>query len=388
MIHRLLMSAAAFSLLVWPTQQLLSAPLGFFQTNLTSDLAGVAPNQDSKLMNPWGIAFGPTTPIWISDNKTGFSTVYNGAGQPFPILSPLQVTIPPPAGGQPPAAPTGIVFNSGTDFAGSHFIFATEDGAIAAWTSGSNAVLEADNSPAGTVYKGLARIGGMLYATDFHGGKVDVFNSSFAQVTVSGGFTDPNLPAGYAPFNIENINGMLYVTFAKQDADKHDDVSGPGNGFVDVFDSNGVLQKRLISNGPLNSPWGLALAPSGFGSFGGDLLVGNFGDGTINAFDPGSGTFLGVLKDANGHPIVNEGLWGLAFGNGAQGASTSALYFTAGIPGPDSVEDHGLFGDIQAVPEPASLWTSAGGLALTFTLLAIARRNRPSRVRNRMASAS
>ncbi len=364
MIYHFLASVAAFWLIVCPTQ-LFSAPLGFFQTNL-----------DPKLVNPWGIAFGPTTPIWISDNKTGFSTLYNGAGQPFPIGSPLQVTIPPPSGGQPPSAPTGIVFNSGTDFAGSHFIFATEDGTIAAWTSGSTAIREVDNSASGAVYKGLARVGGMLYGANFNSGKVDVFNSNFAPITVPGGFTDPNLPSGYAPFNVQNINGLLYVTFAKQDAGKHDDVSGPGNGFVDIFDTNGVLQKRLISNGALNSPWGLALAPAGFGSFGGDLLVGNFGDGTINAFDPANGTFLGALKDANGNPIVNEGLWGLAFGNGAQGTSTTALYFTAGIPGPDSVEDHGLFGDIQAVPEPASLGTVAGGLLIMFCAALLTRLTR------------
>ena len=358
------LAAAVLSSFVWLPVQLTGAPIGFSQTNLTSDLGGVAMNQDTNLVNPWGIAFGPNTPIWISDNHTGFGTVYNGAGQPFPTSNPIQVTIAPPLGGLPPAAPTGVVFNDTAGFGGSHFIFATEDGTISAWASGSNAALAVDNSGSGAVYKGLARVGNTLYAANFNSGNVDVFNSSFAPISVPGGFSDPTLPSGFAPFDIQNIGGLLYVTYTKQDAAKHDDVSGPGNGFVDVFDSNGVLQKRLISNGSLNSPWGLALAPAGFGPFGNDLLVGNFGDGTINAFDLSNGTFLGEVRDASGNAIVNQGLWGLAFGNGADGTSTNALYFTAGIPGSGMVEDHGLFGDIQAVPEPASLWTCSIVLAL------------------------
>ena len=361
MNHRILVGVLVGCLVLLPAQAFCATM--FYQTNLNSDLSGVASNMDSALVNPWGIAFGPTTPIWIADNHSGLSTVYDGAGHPFPLLNPIQVTIPPPSGGAPPAAPTGITFTD-TGFGGSHFIFATEDGTISAWSSGTSAVLEVDNSPSGAVYKGLARVGTTLYAANFNSGHIDVFDTNFAPITVSGGFTDPNVPAGFAPFDIQNIGGLLYVTFAKQDAAKHDDTAGPGNGFVDIFNANGVLQKRLISNGPLNSPWGLAVAPAGFGSFANDLLVGNFGDGKINAFDPNTGAFLGVLADASNNPIVIDGLWGLAFGNGAHGASTSALYFTAGIPGPDSVEDHGLFGDIQKVPEPASLLTCAGGLLL------------------------
>jgi uncharacterized protein (TIGR03118 family) len=367
MTHRTLVRAVVGCLVLLPAQ--LFCATMFYQTDLTSDLPGVAQNRDPALVNPWGMAFGPTTPIWIADNHSGMSTVYNGAGQPFPLLNPIQVTIPPPNGGTPPAAPTGIVFTN-TGFGGSHFIFATEDGTISAWTSGTSAALEVDNSPSGAVYKGLARVGTTLYATNFNSGNIDVFDTNFAPITVSGGFTDPNIPAGFAPFDIQNIGGLLYVTYAKQDAAKHDDTAGPGNGFVDIFNSAGVLQKRLISNGPLNSPWGLAVAPAGFGSFANDLLVGNFGDGGINAFDPNNGTFLGALTDANNNPIVIDGLWGLAFGNGSNGASTSALYFTAGIPGPDMVEDHGLFGDIQQVPEPASILTCAAG----FLLLLLARR--------------
>ena len=356
------------------SSQLWSAPIGFFQSNLTSDLPGVAANLDPNLSNSWGIAFGPTTPIWIADNHSGLATTYNGAGQPLPT----QVTIPPPLGGMPPAAPTGTVFTD-TGFFGSHFLFATEDGTISAWTSGNNAVLEVDNSAAGSVYKGLARNGTTLYAANFNSGHIDVFDTNFAPITVPGGFVDPTIPAGFAPFDIENIGGSLYVTYAKQDAAKHDDVAGPGNGFVDIFDTNGNLVKRLISNGPLNSPWGMALAPAGFGSFGGDLLVGNFGDGMINVFDPNTGAFIGTISDPNGTPIVNQGLWGLAFGNGTNGAGTNELFFTAGIPGPGGkVEDHGLFGAIQEVPEPSSFIPLVSGLLL----LAIgrSRRQQPSKL--------
>jgi len=340
----------------------------FSQTNLTSDLSGVANNTDTLLVNPWGIVAGPTTPFWISDNGSGMSTVYNGAGQPFPSGTPIQVSIPGP-GGMGSGAPDGIVFNgTAANFGGSHFIFATEDGTVAAWTSGTSATLGVDQSSSGAVYKGLAIAGNDLYVANFNAGTVDVFNSSFAPITVPGGFSDPSLPSGYAPFNIAFINGELYVTYAVQDGAKHDDVAGAGNGIIDVFNTDGVLQQRLVSNGALNSPWGLAIAPTGFGPFGGDLLVGNFGDGTINAFDPTTGTLLGTLDDANGNPIVNQGLWGLAFGNGSQGTSTNTLYFTAGIPGPDTVESHGLFGSLEPTPEPATFLLLAGGLAVVVGL--------------------
>ena len=227
------------------------------------------------------------------------------------------------------------------------------------------------------MYKGLASdFNGsqdLLYATNFNSGSVDVYDSSFNPVTVTGGFLDPTIPAGFAPFGIENIGVKLYVTYAMQDADKHDDVAGPGNGFVDVFNPDGTLATRLISQGALNSPWGLALAPAGFGAFSGDLLVGNFGDGTINAFDPANGNLLGTIADSLGNPIVNQGLWGLAFGNGAFGTNTDALYFTAGIPGPHgAVEDHGLFGDIQLAPEPGTF--ALAGLAAAGLLVSIKRR--------------
>lgn len=343
----------------------------YTQTNLTSDLSGVAANLDSNLVNPWGLTAGPTSPFWVADNGMGVSTLYDGSGKPIPLV----VTIPAPArasGG----APTGIVFNGTSSFGGAHFIFDSENGTVASWTGGPTAVLQADTG-AGSVYKGLALgnngTGDLLYATNFRSGKVDVFNSSFAPTTVSGGFVDPTLPAGYAPFDIQNIGGELYVTYALQDAAKHDDVSGAGHGFVDVFDMNGNLVRRLISQGPLNSPWGMTVAPSGFGPFSGDLLVGNFGDGKINAFNQTNGMFLGTLDNPDGTPIVNDGLWALDFGNGAHGQNIDSLFFTAGIAGPDKVEDHGLFGSISVTtPEPQPILLVLVGLGLT--LLGVKRR--------------
>jgi uncharacterized protein (TIGR03118 family) len=355
-----------------------SGPI-YSQTNLVSDLPGQALITDPSLVNPWGMSDSATSPWWISDNGTGLSTLYSGTGAKIA----LTVTVPPPTGGTPPSAPTGQVFNSTTDFkvgaANSNFIFATEDGTISAWTGGTNATLEVDNSGSGAVYKGLALgnngTANFLYAANFNSGNIDVFNASFAPTTLTGNFIDPALPAGYAPFDVENIGGVLYVTYALQDAAKHDDVAGPGNGFVDEFDTNGNFITRLISNGPLNSPWGLALAPGNFGAYSNDLLVGNFGDGVINVFNPSTGVLQGDLQDAGGNPIVNPGLWGLAFGNGAAAGPTNTLFFTAGIPGPDSVEDHGLFGDIVVGPEPGTVLLTALGMSGLLTLRA-ARRNR------------
>jgi uncharacterized protein (TIGR03118 family) len=345
----------------------------FTQTNLVSDIPGMAKTTDPNLANPWGVSFSSGSPFWISDNKTGLATLYDGAGD----IIPLVVTVPPPLGGIPPSAPTGQVFNgNASDFGGSHFIFATEDGTISAWTGGTTAALSF-SSPVGAVYKGLAIAsnsqGTFLYATDFHNGAIDVFDSNFARVTLSGSFTDPSLPAGYAPFNIQTIGGKLYVTYAVQDAAKHDDVSGPGHGFVDVFDLQGNFLQRLISNGPLNSPWGMAIAPAGFGNFGNDLLVGNFGDGTINVFDPSTGNSLGQLEGANGMPLINLGLWDLTVGNGGNGGSKSDLYFTAGIPGDGKVEDHGLFGAIAPTPEPGTFALFGTGL---LVLIRTARRRK------------
>jgi len=283
----------------------------------------------------------------------------------------LVVTIPAPGGVGTTAAPTGVIFNAGSLFNADHFIFATEDGTIAGWSSGTTAVLEADNSASGAVYKGLAAgtagPATQLYAANFSAATIDVYDSSFGLVNSPGAFLDPALPAGYAPFNIVDLGNLLYVTYALQDAGKEDDVPGAGHGFIDVFTTNGTLVHRLVSNGVLNSPWGIALAPASFGPLGGDLLVGNFGDGTINAFNPATGAFLGTLSDTSGNPIVNPGLWGIAFGNGSQGTLTSTLYFTAGIPGPDNIEDHGLFGSLTNVPEPGTLGLAAVAL-IAFVL--------------------
>ncbi len=349
-----------------------SAGTIYVQTNLVSDIPGLAAITDANLVNPWGLSASATSPWWVSDNGTGVSTLYNGnTGAPQALV----VTIPPPAGASPPSSPTGQVFNStASDFkvnsAKSNFIFATESGTIAAWRGalGTNAATVVDNSASGAVYKGLAlgSSGGLnfLYAANFNSGNIDVFNGNFSAVA-SPGFVDPGLPAGYAPFNVQNLGGLLYVTYALQDASRHDDVAGAGNGYVDVFDTNGTLLRRLGSNGALNSPWGLALASSGFGDFSGDLLVGNFGDGTINVFDPhATNSYLGTLLGPNGIPVTIEGLWGLGFGNGAASGSLNSLYFTAGISGGGAVEDHGLFGSIHAAPEPGTLLIAPIGLGL------------------------
>lgn len=328
------------------------------QTNLVSNIPGLASTTDPNLVNPWGISASSTSPFWISDNGTGVTTLYNGAGTPFPPASPLVVTVAPPAGSPPgtTATPTGTVFNGTGDFqvgpgAPARFIFATEDGTISGWNPGvapTNTVLEVPAT--GAVYKGLALgstpAGNFLYAANFHGATVDVFDKSYAPATMPpGAFTDAALPAGFAPFGIANIGGDLYVTYAKQGADRHDDVAGRGNGFVDVFSTSGALIRRLASGRPLNSPWGLALAPASWGRVAGDLLVGNFGDGAINVFDPSSGDWRGGLKTDDG-PLSIPGLWGLRFGNGGNGGDPSALFFTAG---PNDEQD-GLFGSLTQAP--------------------------------------
>jgi uncharacterized protein (TIGR03118 family) len=338
---------------------LLSA--SYLQTNLVSDISGVARFTDPNLVNPWGLAYTPTGAFWVSDNNSGLSTLYNGQGMPQSLV----VTITSPFPGQE-GSPTGTIFNGGSDFVVSQngksgpagFIFVTEDGTIDGWSPQVNvkqAVQVVNNSASptaadGAVYKGLAMGTDpdgrtLLYVANFRAGTVDVFDDQFRPTGVGGNFTDPNIPSGYAPFDIANIGGNLYVTYAKQDAAKHDDVAGPGNGFVDVFSTNGKLLKRLISNGPLNSPWGLTMAPSNFGKFSNDLLVGNFGDGHINAFNPKTGAFIGALTDPLGNPIAIGGLWSLKFGNGGQAGPTNTLFFSAGI----GDESHGLFGELQAV---------------------------------------
>lgn len=318
------------------------------QTNLISDIPGVARITDPNLVNPWGQAASPTSPLWVADNGTNVSTLYSGgvAGS-IPQIVPLVVNIP---GG----APTGVVFNQTSDFvvhtsmgsAPANFIFDSEAGVITAWSktvSGTKAKVEFTKRHA--VYKGLAlaSAGGAnyLYAADFHKGKIEVFNSSFKKVRLPGRFQDAGIPRGFAPFDIQLLGDQLYVSYAKQDAARHDDVAGLGNGFVDIYDTSGNLVRRLISRGDLNSPWGLALAPAGFGAFAGDLLVGNFGDGMIHAYDPTTGAEQGQLINTDRNPIAINGLWGLRFGNGTF-ASDTTLVFTAGI----GDESHGLLGEI------------------------------------------
>jgi uncharacterized protein (TIGR03118 family) len=356
----------------------LSGHQEFSQSNLVSDAQPGHLNaqiQDPNLINPWGVAFSPTGPFWVNDNNTGVATVYSvdpatNAAATFPPASPLVVTIAPPqaVSGVTTASPTGIVFN--TDQNGfmlngkpATFIMDTEDGTISAWNGGTMTTLEVDNSanaaagdpnvpPAegiGAVYKGLA-IGTqqngttLLYASNFRHGTVDVFNDQWKQVN---SLTDPNIPAGFAPFNVQVLDGHLFVTYAQQDQFKHDDVAGPGNGFVDEFSLNGNLIARVASNGPLNSPWGLAIAPADFGKFAGDLLVGDFGDGRINAFDlKHNDKFVGQLLGVDGKPITIGDLWTLTPGNGGSAGSKGEIFFTAGVQN----ESSGLFGSISPVP--------------------------------------
>ena len=336
------------------------------QTNLVSDIPGLAKVTDPNLKNPWGTSTAPGLPIWVSANNAGVTTLYDGAGQPFPLqpkppVNAVNIPAPPSAGAGAAGAPTGTVFNpTGSGFvvsekgasASSRFLFATEDGTIVGWSSTvdrANGIIAVDRStiagPAGdvgAVYKGLALVttpsGSFLYASNFRFGTVDVFDSSFNLVK---SFTDANVPPGFAPFGIHNIGGKLFVTFAKQKPDKHDDLAGPGNGFVDVFSPNGDLLQRLVSEGRLNSPWAVTLAPPSFGAFGGDILVGNFGDGHINAYDR-AGHFQGRLLNGAGEPLTISGLWGLRFPAGSLNAVPGALYFTAGI----NDEHDGLFGDL------------------------------------------
>jgi uncharacterized protein (TIGR03118 family) len=388
-----------------------SLPSGtVLQTNLVSDLPGVAAVTDPNLVNPWGISESSGSPFWISDNNAGVSTLYSvpGANNTPVSINGLVVSIPTP--GNPLGAsgtPTGTVFNidggaaggfkvSGVSKTGTAtsasavFLFATEDGTIVGWNPGVNptgfdaskagtyGILAVDNSgnnftepdpgkQTGAVYKGLAIASSptagtpifagaantttVLYATNFRSGQVEVYGTDFKAVPLpAGAFHDPNLPGDYAPFNVQVLGGKVYVTYAKQNADKHDDAAGHNRGFVDVFNLDGSPglpggAMRLVSRNHLDSPWGLALAPSSFGSFAGDLLVGNFGSGLIDVFDPTKGNFLGQLTDPDGEPIQIDGLWALQVGNGRAGGDANTVYFTAGL----FDETHGLFGSLAPV---------------------------------------
>jgi uncharacterized protein (TIGR03118 family) len=321
---------------------------GFHQRNLVADQPGVAELTDPNLVNAWGLAFGqdPATPAWVSDNGTDVSTLYRGAtnANPDPSIVPLVVSIPE-------GAPTGVVFNDDPDLQvnGSQalFVFSSEAGAITAWNPSLGTSAQLITSVPGAIFKGLAIAdtpdGARLYATDFHNGVVDVWDNSFNPVHRPGAFTDPNLPNRFAPFGIQRVGQNIVVTYAKQDADAEDDVAGPGNGVVDIYTMDGTLKRRVATGGVLNSPWGIAKAPQGFGNAGGDLLIGNFGNGRINAFDLNTSPVHrdGALLDDSGNRLEIDGLWALQFGNGTIG-SHKTLLFTAG---PDD-ESHGLFGTI------------------------------------------
>jgi len=335
----------------------------YVQTNLVSDIPGLAAHTDANLKNPWGTSVGPGSPIWGSDNHAGVTTLYDGAGNPQPRV--LCIPAPPSAPPGAVGAPTGQAFNTfdpaSPDFVitkdgrsgPAFFLFATEDGTIAGLNPTvdlTHALIAVDRSTAtdsagdvGALYKGLALVttpaGKMIYASNFRFGTVDVFDSHFNLVN---SFTDPTVPAGFAPFGIHNIGGKLFVTFAKQGPGKEDDAARPGNGFVDVFAPNGDLLQRLVSGGKLDSPWAVTLAPSTFGAFGGDILIGNFGDGRINAYDPTTGEFQGRVSTPSGGPIVIDGLWGLRFAPATPGAGPNTLFFTAGL----NHEADGLFGTI------------------------------------------
>ena len=334
------------------------AQSAFSMSSLVSDGAVAAATTDANLVNPWGIVFAPGAPAWVANNGTQTSTLYDGTGNK------VALTVSLPAGLNGSADATGIVFNSsGTDFvvtkapnsAPARFIFDGEGGTIVGWSptvDATNAVIAYDDGAGGAVYKGLAiandGTANHLYATDFHNGKVDVFDSNFAKVAVAGGFTDPTLPAGYNPFGIQavQIGGTtrIVVAYAKKDPASNDELQGAGFGLVDVFDTAGTLVTHLVPVGDkLNAPWGLALAPANVGTLSNALLVGNFADGVIHGYDPVTGAFIGTLEDSTGAPIATPGLWGIAFGNGAHNQPTTTLYFAAGI----ADEADGLYGRID-----------------------------------------
>jgi uncharacterized protein (TIGR03118 family) len=351
--------------------------------NLVSDLANVADHQDPNLINPWGVGFGPT-PFWVGNNHTGTATLYDGTGTAFPPppSGALVVTIPQAGNAGPGGPVTGVIFNTFASNANAFdvqqgkpalFIFCSEDGVVSGWNqtvSGTNASILFNNSKSGAVYTGCA-VGGTaaapyIFAANFNAGTIDVYDlnmnlnpppytqsASPLPYSASSSFSNPAIPAGFAPYNIQNIGGTLFVTYALQDSTKHTSVGGPGNGYVAMFNLNGSLIANLVSQGPLNSPWGIAVAPASFGPFAGALLVGNFSDGRINAFNMTTGAMLGTLNDTTGNAIAIPGLWSLSFGGGTEGEDAGTLYITAGIgggPNSDPVQSHGLFATIQAAP--------------------------------------
>jgi uncharacterized protein (TIGR03118 family) len=331
----------------------------YSQTNLVSDISGLATLTDPNLVDPWGVSFTATSPFWVSDNHTNLATLYAGT----PSITSLVVSVP--------GGPTGQVSNPNSsafllsNSKSASFIFDTQAGTISAWNSGAGttAVTEYSNSSASYTGLALGTSGGntYIYAANM-AGTVDVFNSAFAPTTLTGNFTDPGLPAGYVPYNIQLIGSQLYVSYVKYNSSGNEIPSG----IVDVFNTNGTFASRFSSNSALDAPWGITLAPPSFGVFGGDLLIGNFLNGEINAFDPVTGSFIGTIDGSNGQPIANPGLWALEFRTGGAGNDPSALYFTAGI----NDEADGLLGAITSTPEPAPIVLAGIGiLALAFARL-------------------
>lgn len=357
----------------------------YVQTNLVSNTKGVAAVTDPNLVDPWGISLSTASPFWVSNHLSATSTLYNGAGTITAIVVKIPAGAASPSGST--GRPTGQVQNNlstaspvpfllpAPNGKTASFIFDTDDGTISAWNgsvTASTAVITVDNSAKNAVYKGLAigtsSAGPTIYAANFRAGTIEAYNGQWAPAALTGTFDNPGIPSGFAPFNIWNLNGKLYVTYAKQDSNKFLDVAGPGNGYVAVFDLDGNLQKNLIFANPfntvqvLNSPWGVAIAPANWGAFGGALLVGNFGDGRINAFNATSGAYLGTLQDSTGNPIVNSGLWALVFGNGKSGGDTNTLYIAAGQPNGSSVA-RGLIAAIAPPLAISSVINAASGLA-------------------------
>ena len=330
---------------------------GYVQHNLLSDIPLLADFTDANLVNPWGVAISP---FWVCNSGTGTFAIYGANGAPTTVLDKVAST----TGSSAPGRCTGVTRNGTAGLFGGTWIVDTLDGTISV-LQGTSTVIKVDNSAAGAVYMGLAiavtPAGSFIYAANFNSGAIEAYDSNYAKAALAGSFTDPMVPAGFAPFNIQNLGGRLYVAYAKQNASKTFDVGGAGNGYVAVFDTSGNLIAHLVSNGPLNSPWGLALAPAYFGEFANALLVGNFRDGKINAFDANSGKFLGTLQDPSGAPIVIPGLWALQLGGGGSGGFQGTIYFTAGIsaPGGGSLQTHGLFGSITTTAPPV---VNAGGV--------------------------
>lgn len=364
-----------------PRRLLSATPAGdsFTQTNIVSDGAVPATHMDPNLKNPWGISFLPGGPFWISDNNAAMASVYDAAGNKV-----LSVNIP--GGGGMPGTPTGqvqnptgaFVISKGSASRPATFLFAGEDGAITGWNGSvddANAIIAKDNSLSGAVYKGLAmatlKHKPILYAANFNTGQIEMYDGAFQRVTRKGAFVDPHLPAGFAPFNVQNLgDGLLAVTFARQDAPKHDPVAGRGHGVVDLFSTSGVLLRRMRRGNYMNSPWGATFAPSGFGPFAGDLLVGMFDSGRTAVFHPKNGKFLGYLDDAKGNAVQNDGMWALQFGNGGSGGDPGTLFFTAGL----NHEADGLFGSLA----PAGATPASNGLIANNPTLGVSTFGTPS----------